>query len=167
MWSIQAPFHCLLGIHYEHHPSTFIIYPHSHSLSHQIWPQYSIIYLRHVSDVWKGKIASLNFYTKGSFVIKPPWSADNSGLCALYSTSSNITYMSELSCQIENNNQSWCLLLDLVMEMGKFGKNWEHLPPAIILVHNITVGYRRLCHKYSWFMAASTWDISWMTYDDP
>ena len=52
MWSIQAPFHCLLGIHYEHHPSTFIIYPHSHSLSHQIWPQCSIIYLRHVSDVW-------------------------------------------------------------------------------------------------------------------
>ena len=52
MWSIQAPFHCLLGIHYGHHPSTFIIYPHSHSLSHQIWPQYSIIYLRHVSDVW-------------------------------------------------------------------------------------------------------------------
>ena len=55
-------------------------------------------------DVWKGKIASLNFFTKGSFVVIN--NANNSGLCTLYSTSSNITYMSDLSCQIESNKQS-------------------------------------------------------------
>ena len=50
-------------------------------------------------DVWKGKIASLYFFTKGSFVVIN--NANNSGLCTLFSTSSNITYMSDLSSKLK------------------------------------------------------------------